>query len=413
MVKITMPQAGQTMEEGQILSWRKREGEEVSKGEILFEIETDKATVEVESSDNGVLKKILCPEGAIVPIHAPVAVLGAEIEDIEVELRSVRAELKGMLKGNDSMIHSLGLEDIENGGISRSSTDQETLASPPAEKSFTAVSAPPDGFRASPAAKKTALEKGVRIEDLPLGSGPGGRILSGDVERFAANTAERIGPVRRPLTGMRRAIARNLLLSKQSIPHFYMRLTIDAGRLWECYRNEKAKYPCSLNDLIVFHCARVLREFPAFRSRIEGEEIVEYPTGGIGIAVGTDDGLRVPVIANAGILPLRDLAAESRRIIEAAQKGKLEGVGPGLLTISNLGMFGVEEFSAIINPPEASILAVAAIREAVLVKDGAIRAGRCMTITLSADHRVVDGLMAAKFLARLKDCLESPENGLE
>jgi pyruvate dehydrogenase E2 component (dihydrolipoamide acetyltransferase) len=209
---------------------------------------------------------------------------------------------------------------------------------------------------------------------------------------------------------MRRAIARSLQASKQSIPHFYMRMTMNAAPLMEFYRAQKTQYPCTLNDLLVLACARAMREFPAFRSRIEGEELVEFPFSNIGIAVGMDDGLRVPVITGAERLTLRQLAAESRRVIEAAHQGKVAAMGQGLLTISNLGMFGVEEFSAIINPPEAAILAVGALRETVIVSDGAIKAGRVMTVTLSADHRIIDGLLAARFLARLKETLESPDS---
>jgi pyruvate dehydrogenase E2 component (dihydrolipoamide acetyltransferase) len=413
MVKITMPQAGQTMEEGQIVSWRKQEGEEVFKGEVLLEIETDKATVEVESSDDGILRKILCPEGIAVPIHAPIAVLAAADEDIGEELEAVRAELKAILKDNPSLIEALNLQDAGDLAGAEESAPEAKPGEPVGAAEIPTASATKTGIKASPAARKAALERGIRIEEVPAGSGPGGRVLSGDVESYAGRAVPQSGPMKKPLAGMRRAIARNLLLSKQTIPHFYMKLTIDASPLMAAYRAEKAKYPCTLNDLIAFFCACVVMEFPAFRSRIEGDEIVEFPAASIGIAVGMEDGLRVPVILDAGRLTLKKLAEESRRVIEAAQKGKLEGVGQGVFTISNLGMFGVEEFSAIINPPEAAILAVGAIREAILVKDGAIRTGRQMTLSLSADHRIVDGLLAAKFLARLRELMESPEGKFE
>ncbi len=407
MIKITMPQAGQTMEEGSIVNWRKSEGEHVSKGEILLEIETDKANVEVEATEDGVLRKILCPAGVTVPVHAPIAVLASVSEDISALVEDARAELKSFLVGNPNLIDALGLGNAGTVSVNLDSKAAEALVqqvSVPVPATATVT----QEAKASPAARKIARERNLVLDRLMPGSGPGGRILSTDVEKAPAAIPG--GVVRRPMTGMRRAIARNLLLSKQTIPHFYMRLTIDAGPLLDFYRAEKAKYACTLNDVITLACARVICDFPALRSRIEGDDLVESPSTGIGIAVGMEDGLRVPVLDGVERMSLREVARESRRVIEAAQQGKLEGVGKGVFTISNLGMFGIEEFAAIINPPEAAILAVGAIREDVLVKNGALRAGRVMTMTLSADHRVVDGLLAAKFLARLRVILEAPES---
>jgi len=211
------------------------------------------------------------------------------------------------------------------------------------------------------------------------------------------------------MSPMRKAIARNLLASKQTIPHFYMTFTIDADPLMAFYRARKAQHACTVNDVVVMACARALPDFPPVRSRLDGEEIVEFPTANIGIAVGMEDGLVVPVLVAAERLTFRQLAGETSRIVEAARGGKIESMGQGVLTITNLGMFGVQQFSAIINPPEAAILAVGAVREDVVVRDGAMRPGRVMTVTLSGDHRIVDGLVAAKFCARLREILEAPE----
>jgi pyruvate dehydrogenase E2 component (dihydrolipoamide acetyltransferase) len=208
---------------------------------------------------------------------------------------------------------------------------------------------------------------------------------------------------------MRKAIATNLQQSKQTVPHFYVRVSVDAGRLLAYAKSRKADAACSVNDVVVAGLGRAIHEFPALRSRLEGDSIVEYPTVNIGIAVGLDDGLVVPVVMQVERLTLAQLAAETKRVVDNARKGKLENLGKAVFSVSNLGMFGVEEFSAIINPPEAGILAVSAAREAVIVKDGALKPGRLMTMTLSADHRVVDGLVAAKFVARLKEILEAPE----
>ncbi|HOF18663.1 MAG TPA: dihydrolipoamide acetyltransferase family protein [Phycisphaerae bacterium] len=277
-------------------------------------------------------------------------------------------------------------------------------------------------MKASPAARRLAAQRGIELSTVGAGSGPAGRILSTDLPAAAPASLQaptvrpaaiRTGPVgqptRRKLAGMRKAIAKNLTASKQNIPHFYLRGTIDAGALFDTYRRAKAHFKCSVNDFLLAAVARVMGEFPAFRTRLEGEELVEYPTSNVGIAVGLDKGLVVPVLLGADRMALPQLAATTRQIVEAARGGKIEAMGQGNLTITNLGMFGTEEFSAIINPPEAAILAVGAIREAVLVKDGAMRPGRVMTMTLSCDHRVIDGMQAAQFMARLKEVLESPQ----
>ena len=211
---------------------------------------------------------------------------------------------------------------------------------------------------------------------------------------------------------MRRAIGLNLQRSKQTMPHFYVRMTINAEPLFAYYREHKPRTNCTLNDCVVLAVGRAMAECPGVRSQIQGDEIVEYPHANIGIAVGVDDGLVVPVVRNVETLTLAQLAAEAKRVVENARNGKLENIGQGNFTITNLGMFGVEEFSAIINPPESGILAVGAVRETVIVENGAMRPGRVMTMTLSADHRIVDGLLAAKFLGRLKEILENPSGEL-
>jgi pyruvate dehydrogenase E2 component (dihydrolipoamide acetyltransferase) len=271
--------------------------------------------------------------------------------------------------------------------------------------------------KASPAARRIAGEKGIDLSKISTGSGPCGRILSTDIPATAVPSAKPAPAVskeivRKKMSGMRKAIAKNLLASKQNIPHFYMQMTFNAEPMYSCYQTEKQKYPCSLNDLVTLACGRTIREFPAFRSKIDGDDIVEYPSANIGIAVGMDDGLVVPVIVGVDSMTLAELAAESKRIVTTARGGKTENMGKGVFTITNLGMFGVESFSAIINPSEASILAVGALREDIIVKDGAIRAGKVMTMTISADHRLIDGLLAAKFMARLKELLENPSSML-
>jgi pyruvate dehydrogenase E2 component (dihydrolipoamide acetyltransferase) len=219
-----------------------------------------------------------------------------------------------------------------------------------------------------------------------------------------------IGEVTRTrMSNMRKAIGRNLSLSKQTIPHWYIRATVDADPMFAFYRAEKPRSGISLNDVVVAACARVVYEFPAFRSHIEGDELVELPTSNIGVAVGMEEGLVVPVVVGAERMSLAELASATKRVAESARAGKIEGMGQGVFTISNLGMYGVDEFDAIINPPEAAILAVGAVREQVIVKNGMMRPGRVMTVVLSCDHRVIDGRLAALFIGRLRDVLEHPE----
>jgi pyruvate dehydrogenase E2 component (dihydrolipoamide acetyltransferase) len=273
--------------------------------------------------------------------------------------------------------------------------------------------------KASPAARKIAKERGVDLAAVANGSGPGGRILSTDVPAAgAAPAAHRPAPapmpvvsgegVRKRMSNMRKAIARNLLASKQNIPHFYIKTSINADPLYRFYKQEKAKYPCSVNDVVVLACAKAIQEFPAFRSQMDNDAIVEFANSNIGVAVGMDEGLVVPVLIGAEQMNLEQVSSETKRVANAARGGKIEGMGKGIFTITNLGMFGVEDFSAIINPPEAAILAVGAIREQVIVSEGAMKPGRVMTMTLSADHRIIDGMLAAKFMARLKEMLENP-----
>lgn len=207
---------------------------------------------------------------------------------------------------------------------------------------------------------------------------------------------------------MRKAIAASLQASKQTIPHFYVRMTLDAGPAFAFYKEQKSRFACSINDVITAACARCVAEFPQFRSRIDQDEIVELDGVNLGIAVSVEEGLVVPTLVGAEKMSLSEIAGQTRRVVEDARKGRLAGVGRAVFTITNLGMFGVEEFAAIINPPESAILAVGAVRESVLVKSGVIRPGRVMTLTLSCDHRIIDGRLAAQFLSRLKQLLEAP-----
>ena len=392
---ILMPQAGNTMEEGTIIAWRVKAGDKIGTGDIIFEVETDKAAVEVEAMEAGRLARIVVEEGETIEILKPVAYMADDDADV------------------DAYLTGQGQVQSPAGGAQVSAPAEAPASAPTKVPAAPAAKTAAGRVKASPAARKLSAQRGIDLGTLGAGSGPGGRILSGDVPSSAPAPAatKAVGgePVRRPMSPMRRAIARNLLASKQNIPHFYIELTIDAEPMMTFYRGEKAKYPCTINDVVVKACATAVAEFPAFRSRIDGDELVEFPTANIGIAVGVDDGLVVPVLIAADGMTLQQAAGQTRRIVEAARGGKVEGMRRGVLTVTNLGMFGIARFAGIINPPEAALLAVGAAREDVVVADGAIRAGRVMTMTLSCDHRVIDGLTAAKFLNRLKELLAEPQ----
>jgi pyruvate dehydrogenase E2 component (dihydrolipoamide acetyltransferase) len=396
-----MPKAGQSMEEGVIVKWHAQPGATINKGAILFEIETDKATIEVEAPDSGRLARIVVAEGATSPVLLPVAYLADADADV------------------DAFIAASG------GGAAPVATSASVPLPAGDEKPTPAVSdqaatTETGRVKASPAARKIAGERGVDLATVARGSGPGGRILSTDVpaagvEKPAVVAAAPVtqgdlpaGVVRKRMSGMRKAIARNLTLSKTTIPHWYISSRINAGAMMSFYKSQKAKAGCSVNDVIVLACAKAIMEFPAMHSRVEGETVIEFPGANIGVAVGMDEGLVVPVVMNAERLTLAQLGMETKRLANQARAGKIENMGQGIFTISNLGMFGVDDFVAIINPPEAAILAVSAVREDVIVKDGAMKAGQTVNLTLSADHRLIDGTLAAQFMARLKALLEDP-----
>lgn len=388
---ILLPQAGNSMEEGTILAWRVKPGDRVKAGDVLFDLETDKATLEVEAEVAGRLSLILVKEGQTAAVKTPVAYFGEN----DAEVAGLVGQVKPTSEGEKPQVMFTPEPAVVK-------LDEADLFAPSRQ-------------RVSPLARKAAAQKGVELTAI-TGSGPDGRVLLKDVlaaaESKPLNTVQAIKPIaggeRRPMTKMRKAIAKNLSISKQTLPHWYLKLTIEADALMSFYKKEKALYPCSVNDVIVFAVSRALLEFQVFLDQVDGDDLVRRDSINIGLAVGLEAGLVVPVLKNADTLSLKGIAAETRRLIEAAKVGKVEGMGEGVFTISNLGMFGVEEFSAIINPPESGILAVGAAREEVIVKDGAMRPGRRMTLTLSADHRTIDGTTGAQFMARLKALLESP-----
>jgi len=396
---ILMPQAGNTMEEGIIVSWKVKEGDKIQVGQVICEIETDKATIEYESPDAGRLARIVAREQDAVPIKQPIAFLADNDADVDAFLAA---------GGPAAAV------DVAAPAGAVAASPAVAVASESRVSRGPAPVTAEGRIKASPAARAAASQRGIDLASIGAGSGPGGRILSSDVEQAkgAVVVSGDGQPIRRPMPKMRRAIGLNLQRSKQTIPHFYLRLTINADPLFAYYREQKPRTNCTLNDVVVLAVGRAMAECPGVRSQIQGDEIVEYPHANIGIAVGVEDGLVVPVVKSVETMTLAQLSAEAKRVVENARNGKLENIGLGNFTITNLGMFGVEEFSAIINPPESAILALGTVRETLIVQNGAMLPGRVMTMTLSSDHRIVDGLLGAKFLGRLKEILENPSQDL-
>src|SRR5580765_4599526 len=391
---VIMPALGVAQQTGTLLKWLKAEGQSVSKGEPLMEIETDKATVEIEAPASGVLAYVIAQAGDEVPVGQRIALILAPGESPETEAKSPEPT---------------------------PTPNKAKISAPPAPKttpSAASITLNRGRVLASPAAKRIAREKGVNLASLK-GSGPEGSVLADDVlrastkefpHRTAIPEAEKIIP----LTPMRRIVGERMTQSKLSAPHFYISMDIDmsaVGKLRTEWRQRGDGVIPSINDFILLACARALKDFPLVNSTYTEQGIKLQSEINIGMAVALDEGLVVPVIRNADRLSLTELAAQSRQLADKAQNKKLfpldyEG---GTFTVSNLGMLGVDSFTAIINPPQAAILAVGRVAPRVIVEEGMFAIKSMMTATLSADHRIVDGAMAARFLQNVKKLLENPQ----
>jgi len=403
-----MPRLSDTMEEGVIVEWLKKVGEKVEPGDILAEVETDKATMELESFNEGYLLHIGVQEGT-VPVDGVIAVIGEKDEDFKAALDAAEADASASSSNN-------GQEDTQP-----ESDSGEASGEPEAATAVTAEATTDSGTRvkASPLAKAMAQDAGVDLRTVS-GSGDNGRIVKRDVEALLAGGAPQaakaapappqFGEV--PVSQMRKTIARRLAESKFGAPHFYLTLEIDMSQAVSDRKmlNEDEEVRVSFNDLVVKACALALKEHPAINSSWQETTIRRNKDVNIGIAVAVEDGLLVPVVRDADTKGLRQLHTEIVDYATKAQSKKLqpEEMQGNTFTISNLGMFGIEEFTAIINPPDSCILAVGAITQKPIVKNGEIAVGHMMKVTMSCDHRVVDGATGAKFLQTVKGYLESP-----
>jgi pyruvate dehydrogenase E2 component (dihydrolipoamide acetyltransferase) len=418
--KVIMPKLSPTMEEGQIARWLKKEGDKVSMGEPLAEIDTDKATMEMQALSNGVLRKILINDGESAPLGQLIAVIGEPEEDIASLLSEAAPK------------ESAPTQTAPASAPAPAQPEPEPQVAPAADTNGHAKPASAESGRmiVSPLAARMAAEAGIDLRSLQ-GSGPSGRIIKRDIE--AALSSPKVAPTGKaqpiqyqaasvasasayrdePATEMRRTIARRLVTSIGPVPHFFLTSEIEMDRAAEMRKGINALDPdlkISINDIIIKVVANALVQHPGVNASFQDKFIRHYEHADIGVAVAIEDGLITPVIRAADQKSLSQIASEVRELADRARAKKLkpEEYTGATFSISNLGMFGIDEFTAVINPPEGGILAVGAMTAKPVVRDNEIVIRQMMRVTMSCDHRVIDGATGAKFLQTLKKILENP-----
>jgi len=408
---ITMPKLGFDMAEGTLVRWLKEVGESVNKGEVLAEIETDKATVEVESTDSGVVRKLLINEGETVPVNTPMAIIGTADEKIEEPVKP--------RSGKNPEIESHPAAPSGASAASQLHT-------------YEVVPAMPTGhLKASPLAKKVAQDRRLELNHIQ-GSGPGGRIVRRDVESALASqeppardqidqahfvpvyASQGLSDKKIPISKLRSAVGRRMEAAKTTIPHFYVTHEYNMDTLMDLRAQFNRIVPeaekLSVNDFIIKATAQTLRQFPNLNASLDGNSILQHGIINIGVAVSVEGGLLTIVCRDADQKPLRQIAAEVKAMAGRAREGKVKSddIEGSTFSVSNLGMYDVDNFAAIINPPEAAILAVGSARQVPVIEGSVIKPGWRMKATLSVDHRVSDGVEAAKFMQALAGFLEEP-----
>lgn len=425
---VLMPRLSDTMTEGVIADWHKKVGDQVKKGEVIADIETDKATMELESYKNGTLLYIGAEKGEKIAVNELLCIIGEKGKvDVDAIVSAAKAKGesgKGQLGEGDNAEKKLQPQAATRSDGYRDQPQESTPSQPPTSEN--------GRVKASPLAKRLAAEKGIDLSKVH-GTGDGGRITKEDIESYRESEIESresrtqpqeaakhipTAPVGEesfedvPISQMRKAIAKRLVESKFSAPHFYLTMSIDMDKAVESRAklNETSPVKISFNDIVLKACAVALKQHPAVNSSWLEDKIRRNHHIHIGVAVAVDEGLLVPVVQFADTKSLSQIAVEVK---QSAQKAKDKKLQPkdwegNTFTISNLGMFGIEQFTAIINPPDSCILAIGGIQQVPVVKDGQIKIGNVMKVTMSCDHRVVDGATGAAFLQTLKGLLEEP-----
>jgi pyruvate dehydrogenase E2 component (dihydrolipoamide acetyltransferase) len=420
MAEVIMPRLSDTMEEGTLAAWLKQPGDQVQRGDLLAEIETDKATMELESFEEGVLQQILVKEGETVPIGQPIALIDSGDGAAAVPAAAAAAPTPA-----------------EEASKLETAPEVEAPAAPQAAATPAAApSAAGEPVKASPMARAIARDQGIDLSSV-AGSGPGGRVVKADVEALAAGDGGRAAPAAAPapaaqapaaaqpaagdddeeipLSNMRKTVARRLVESMQQAPHFYLtiQVQVDALLALRAELNQRLAdqgIKLSVNDLLIKACAVTLQTHPDINVSWAGDKILRHRRIHVGIAVAVDGGLIVPVVRDTDHKSVSQISKDAKALIDKARAGKLrpDDYTGGTFTISNLGMFGIDQFTAVINPPEAAILAVGTTSEEPVVRDGQLATRQRMKLTLSIDHRALDGATGAQFLADLKATLEEP-----
>ena len=421
---VNMPKLGFDMAEGTLIRWVVGENEPVEKGQVLAEIETDKATVEVESFYTGVVLRHLVEEGTVIPINTPIAVVGGKNEEVDLQKLLGKAPAAKAVETPKREPETEEVQEEERVGVADEG-DGKDIAESTAEGE-----ALPGGVKASPLARRMAEELNIDLRRI-RGSGPGGRIIKADIETYKepapALEVRTVAPMqmvpgealpdrRVPLTRLRSAVGKRMVQSKQQFPQFYVTSEVDMQAIMALRGQINALLPeeekTSVNDYVIRAAALGIREFPNLNAMLDekNQEILQFGHVNAGVAVATDKGLLTVVCQDADLKSIRQISREVRQMAGRAREGKVrpDDIEGSTFTVSNLGMFDVEEFIAIINPPEAAILAVGSVTEVPVIEGGEVRFGLRMKVTISADHRVTDGAEAAKYLQALKKYLEEP-----
>ena len=411
---VLLPALSPTMKEGKITRWLKKEGDKISSGMAIAECETDKSNLEIEAYEDGVLVKILVPEGGSAPVGSPIAYIGKAGEKVDA-LPVAAPALVAAIPGTAPVAVAAP--------VAAAAPVAVIAIPPPPRGAQAATPLEANGrLRASPLAKAIARDQGVDLAQI-AGSGPSGRIIKRDVEQAAqAGTKKpaslpksargvRPEPDAIPLTQMRKVIAQRLGEVKPGVPHFYLTVEVEMDEAMAVKEQAKAlETKVSVNDLIVKAAAVALRRFPRLNQQFAGDRILQLHTVDVGVAVAIEEGLITPLVRDADQKGLAEISSEVRDLAERARRKALrpEEYSGGSITVSNLGMFGIDAFVAIINPPHSAILAIGAVAAKPVVRDGELVIRQMMSVTLSGDHRVIDGAVGAQYLQVLKGILEHP-----
>ncbi|MEC8032903.1 MAG: dihydrolipoamide acetyltransferase family protein [Bacteroidota bacterium] len=410
---LRLPRMSDTMEEGVIASIAIKVGDTLNPGDLIGEVETDKAAMDWESDQEGVVLHIIAGEGDAIPVNGRVAILGEEGESFEELLNSAEEEAPA------APAEQPAAPEANNSSTEVAAPAHSVKEVSPAPQSQPTSSNEDGRVKASPLARKMAEDFKVNLSNVQ-GSGEDGRIVKRDIQAYAANPAPAVNKVfaatlearDERVSMMRKTIAKRLSESKFTAPHFYLKISVDMRNAMEARKEIKAAFDMkfSFNDLVIKACAMALRKHPNINASWLGDIIRYHADINIGMAVAVDEGLVVPVIKHADQLGLSEISAAARGFVEKARQRQLasEEMQGNTFSISNLGMMGIDEFTAIVNPPDACILAVGAIRPELALEDGELVEKQMMKLTLSCDHRVVDGAVGAAFLATLKGHLENP-----